>query len=43
LVAKGKSKRLALIAVANKLIKQVFAIATNNQQYQENHSKNICF
>lgn len=28
LVAKGKSKRLALIAVANKLLKQAFAIAT---------------
>lgn len=43
LVEKGKSKRLALIAVANKLVKQVFAIATSNQPYQENYSKNICF
>jgi transposase len=34
LLAKGKSKRLALIAVANKLIRQAFAIATNNQTYQ---------
>jgi transposase len=33
LVAKGKAKRLALIAVANKLIKQVFAIATNNTPF----------
>jgi len=43
LIAKGKSKRLALVAVANKLIKQVFAIATNNTIYQHNYSKNICF
>jgi transposase len=34
LVAKGKSKRLALIAVANKLLKQAFAIATHNTKYQ---------
>jgi transposase len=43
LVANGKSKRLALIAVANKLIKQAFAIATNNTTYQPNYQKNICF
>ncbi len=43
LVAKGKPKRLALIAVANKLIKQAFAISKSNQIYQENYSKNICF
>jgi transposase len=42
LVAKGKSKRLALIAVANKLLKQAFAIATNNTSYQHDYSKNIC-
>jgi transposase len=42
LLAKGKSKRLALIAVANKLIKQAFAIAANNRTYQPNYSKNIC-
>ena len=34
LVAAGKSKRLALVAVANKLIKQAFAIATKNTTYQ---------
>jgi transposase len=34
LVANGKSKRLALIAVANKLIKQVFAIANSGIPYQ---------
>jgi transposase len=43
LVAKGKSKRLALIAVANKLIKQAFALAVNDTTYQENYQKNICF
>lgn len=42
LVAKGKSRRLALIAVANKLLKQVFAIATNQTTYTPSYSKNIC-
>jgi transposase len=35
LLAKGKAKKLALIAVANKLLKQAFAIATSRQPYQE--------
>lgn len=35
LLAKGKAKNLALIAVANKLVKQAFAIATKKQVYQE--------
>jgi transposase len=43
LVAKGKAKKLALIAVANKLLKQAFAIATSQTKYNENYSKNICF
>jgi transposase len=34
LVEKGKSKKLALIAVANKLIKQAFAIAMSGIKYQ---------
>ncbi len=34
LVEKGKSKRLALIAVANKLVKQAFAIAKSGIKYQ---------
>lgn len=34
LVEKGKSKKLALIAVANKLIKQAFAIAKSGLVYQ---------
>ncbi|MFI5220493.1 MAG: IS110 family transposase, partial [Bacteroidia bacterium] len=39
----GKSKRLALVAVANKLLKQAFAIAVNNLPYSENFSKKVCF
>lgn len=41
LVANGKNKRLALIAVANKLIKQAFAIATSNSSYDKNYCRNI--
>jgi len=36
LVAKGKSEKLALIAVANKLLKQAFAIAKSVRPYDEN-------
>lgn len=36
IVAKGKSKKLALIAVANKLLKQAFAIAKSGKPYDEN-------
>jgi transposase len=43
LVAKGKAKKLALIAVANKLLKQAFAIATKQSKYNENYSDIICF
>ena len=43
LVAKGKSKRLALIAVANKLLKQVFAVATKGILYDENYLQKTCF
>jgi transposase len=43
LIAKGKAKRLAMIAVANKLLKQAFAIGTNDEIYNANYSKNICF
>lgn len=35
LVGKGKSKKLALIAVANKLLKQAFAIANSGLPYDE--------
>lgn len=37
IVNKGKSKKLALIAVANKLIKQSFAIAKSGRPYDETH------
>jgi transposase len=36
IVNKGKSKKLALIAVANKLLKQTFAIAKSGIPYDEN-------
>lgn len=35
LIEKGKSKKLALIAVVNKLLKQAFAIATKKEFYLE--------
>jgi transposase len=46
LLAKGKPKKVALIAVANKLIKQVFAIAKSGLPYDDEYkstfrSKNI--
>ena len=37
IVAKGKSKKLALIAVSNKLIKQAFGIAKSELYYDENY------
>ena len=37
LVAKGKSKKLALIAVTNKLLKQAFAIAKSGICYDKNY------
>ena len=37
IVAKGKSKKLALIAVANKLLKQAFAIVKSERPYDENY------
>ena len=37
LVEKGKAKKLALIAVVNKLLKQAFAVATKNEFYFENN------
>lgn len=42
LVEKGKSKKLALIAVANKLLKQAFAIAKSEKYYSENNLNFIC-
>lgn len=37
IVAKGKSKKLALIAVSNKLLKQAFAIAKSGVPYDAEH------
>ena len=37
IIVKGKSKKLALIAVANELIKQAFAIAKSGLVYDENY------
>ena len=37
IVAKGKSKKLALIAVANKLLKQSLAIAKSGLYYDEDY------
>jgi len=41
IVAKGKSKKLALIAVCNKLLKQAFAIAKSGLIYDENHRSTL--
>lgn len=38
IVAKGKSKKLALIAVCNKLVKQSFAIAKSGLPYDPNYA-----
>lgn len=38
LLARGKAKKLALIAVANKLVKQVFALIAKNETYLNNYS-----
>lgn len=40
---KGKPERVIKIAIANKLLKQAFAIATSKQKYIENYQPNICF
>tara|TARA_B100001105_G_scaffold64052_1_gene49961 strand:- start:140 stop:1117 length:978 start_codon:yes stop_codon:yes gene_type:complete len=42
LVEKGKAKKLALIAVVNKLLKQAFAIAKNKTYYNENNLNISC-
>lgn len=41
--AKGKPERVIKVAIANKLLKQAFAIATSKQKYIENYQPNICF
>jgi transposase len=42
LKAKGKPERVIKVAIANKLLKQVFAVATSKQKYIENYQPNIC-
>ncbi|MBB5266571.1 hypothetical protein HNQ90_000128 [Algibacter amylolyticus] len=41
IVAKGKSAKLALITVANKLLKQAFAIAKSGLPYDENFDSKL--
>jgi transposase len=41
IVAKGKSKKLALIAVCNKLLKQAFAIANSRLPYDQNYRSKL--
>lgn len=41
LVAKGKNKKLAIIAVCNKLLKQVFAVVKSGIPYDRNYPINI--
>lgn len=40
LVGKGKNKKLALIAVCNKLLKQVFGVVQNQTMFSNNYIKN---
>ena len=41
IVAKGKSKKLALVAVANKLVIQAFSIAKSGLPYDENYKSKL--
>ncbi len=41
LVAKGKNKKLAVIAVANKLLKQVFGVVKNECTFDRNYYKKV--
>jgi transposase len=41
LVAKGKNKKLAIIAVCNKLLKQVFAVVKSGVLYQDDYHKKL--
>ena len=40
---KGKPERVIKIAIANKLIKQAFAIGKYERNYNENFQPNTCF
>jgi hypothetical protein len=41
LVEKGKNKKLAIIAVCNKLLKQVFAVVKSGVLYQDDYFKKL--
>ena len=41
IVAKGKSKKLALLAVCNKLLKQAFAIAKSGLIYDQTYRSTL--
>ncbi len=41
IVAKGKSKKLSLIAMCNKLLKQAFAIAKSGLIYEDNYRSTL--
>lgn len=41
LVAKGQHKKLAVIAVANKLLQQVFGVVKNETLFDRNYYKKI--
>lgn len=41
IVAKGKSKKLALIAVCNKLLKQAFAVAKSGLKYDQEYKSTL--
>ena len=41
LVEKGKNKKVALIAICNKLLKQVFGCVKNKTLFDDNFLKNI--
>lgn len=40
---KGKPEKVIKVAIANKLIKQAFAIVKNNNSYSENYQPKVCF
>lgn len=40
---KGKPEKVIKVALANKLLKQIFAVATSKQKYIENYQLNISF
>jgi hypothetical protein len=43
LKAKGKPERVIKIAIANKLLKQAFAIAKSKEKYIEDYQLKVCF